>query len=65
MSVLDRVVAAYALIGVLTFGYASNAEWPSGIVKEAQPFGAALNGIICGMVWPLYLSHKVFDGVRK
>ena len=58
---------AYLIVGLLTFGYAANAEReePGPETTQTQvTAGAIMNGVVFGMVWPMYLTYKAFSWAR-
>ena len=57
------ILCAYLAGGILTFGYAANAEVDEGRRGEGEY--RVMTGIMCGMAWPLYLSYVTFKGARK
>ena len=59
-------IAAYALIAMLTFGFAFNNQPPTmktigGIERATQDADRFFIGAISGIFWPLYLSVKIFE----
>ena len=71
MNKFDKFAVTYVVMALLTFGYASNAEYAEnemvnvfGIVREVSGGDRAAAAIIPAIVWPLYLSYKAFYFVR-
>ena len=59
---ITNAVCAYFIIAILVFGYSFNAEFP----KDRNTTGGELFAASAfGLVWPMYLSVKLFSGVRK
>lgn len=57
-----RLLTAYIFIGMLTFGYSYNKEY--NLKAEIPVADATFTAFGCSIVWPLYLSVKLFQGVR-
>lgn len=66
-----KIIIFYVVMGLLTFGYASNAEFYDGEIRKFT-FGERsvtgedriFVGMLSGMVWPLYVTYKAFHFVR-
>ena len=62
----------YAVIAVLTAGYATNVDWiyekpnffDKRVMMPVDAFDNSVRGILCGVVWPFYLSYKAFQYAR-
>ena len=71
MNKFDKFAVTYLVMALLTFGYASNAEYAEneminafGIMREVSSGDRAVSAIIPAILWPLYLSYKAFYFVR-
>ena len=59
-------IAAYALIAMLTFGFAFNNQPPiskkiDGTDRATHDADRFFLGALSGIFWPLYLSVKIFE----
>jgi hypothetical protein len=58
-------IAAYALVGLLVFGFAFNNQPPTkqwaGTVLATNDSDRFFVGFLSGIFWPLYLSVKIFE----
>jgi hypothetical protein len=61
---LKILAAAYALVGLLTFGVAWNVdhEGPRGYISAEER--NMMRSLMCSFAWPLYLSVKAFSTLR-
>lgn len=62
----NKLIIAYAVAGLLTFGYSYNAHHrvitsPYTSTEEVNTIGA----IIAGLCWPFYWSVQAFQWARK
>ncbi len=71
MDTFGKCLTAYVLIGLLTFGYSTNAEWqdirPSIFTGEPIKVSTESNvmgGMMCAIFWPFYVSYKSFKWAR-
>lgn len=65
----EHVFLSYFIAALLTFGYATNADWEPYQVSEfntpaLHQMGQFTRGALAGMMWPLYLVYKGFKWVR-
>jgi hypothetical protein len=66
------IVRGYIVAAIITFGYATNADWETEKESQFVPGKTikvdiadnTLRGVLCGMMWPLYLSYKLFQSAR-
>ena len=71
MDKFEKFAVTYLVMALLTFGYASNAEYAEneminvfGIMREVSGGDRAVTAIAPAILWPLYLSYKAFYFVR-
>ena len=71
MNKFDKFAVTYVVMALLTFGYASNAEYAEneminvfGIMREVSGSDRAAAAVLPAIMWPLYLSYKAFYFVR-
>ena len=71
MDKFEKFAVTYLVMALLTFGYASNAEYAEneminvfGNMHEVSGADRASAAIMPAIVWPLYLSYKVFYFAR-
>lgn len=71
MNKADKIFIFYAVMAVLTFGYAANAEFYDGETRlqfsqevHVNAGDRIFSGMMSGMFWPLYVTYKVFHFVR-
>jgi hypothetical protein len=60
-----KPIAAYCIVGLLTFGYSYNADYtaPRSEFVRADELNS-LSALMAGMFWPLYWSTQAFRGLR-
>ena len=71
MDKFEKFAVTYLVMALLTFGYASNAEYAEneminvfGIMREVSGGDRATAAVLPAIMWPLYLSYKAFYFVR-
>ena len=71
MDKFEKFAVTYLVMALLTFGYASNAEYAEneminvfGIMHEVSGSDRAAAAVLPAIMWPLYLSYKAFYFVR-
>ena len=71
MDKFTKCAIAYLVMVLLTFGYASNAEYSEneiinvfGNIREVNGGDRTATAIVPAIAWPLYLSYKTFYFVR-
>jgi len=71
MDKFEKFAVTYLVMALLTFGYASNAEYAEneminvlGNMHEVYGGDRAAAAILPAILWPLYLSYKAFYFVR-
>ena len=71
MDKFEKFAVTYVVMALLTFGYASNAEYAEneminvfGIMREVSGGDRAAAAVLPAIMWPLYLSYKAFYFVR-
>ena len=71
MDKFEKFAVTYLVMALLTFGYASNAEYAeneiinvTGYVHEVSGSDRAAAAVLPAIMWPLYLSYKAFYFVR-
>ena len=71
MDKFEKFAVTYLVMALLTFGYASNAEYAEnemisvlGNMREVNGGDRAAAAILPAIIWPLYLSYKAFYFVR-
>ena len=71
MDKFEKFAVTYLVMALLTFGYASNAEYSEneiinvfGNIREVNGGDRTATAIVPAIVWPLYLSYKTFYFVR-
>lgn len=70
---MSRICAwVYVVMVLLTSGYATNADWidekpnffDPKIMMPVSALDNSVRGVACGVVWPFYISYKLFGFVR-
>jgi hypothetical protein len=66
MSKTPFFIAAYALVGLLVFGFAFNNQPPiskkiDGTDRATHDADRFFLGALSGIFWPLYVSVKIFE----
>ena len=71
MDNFEKFVWIYFIIGILTFGFAANAEYAenetyvfNNVERKYTGFDRTFTALLPSMVWPLYLSYKAFYFAR-
>jgi hypothetical protein len=75
---MNKFICAYAFCGLLTFGWVAadpcpltngwDFDWTSNqyvSVKCGQRDAAVMLALLNSAVWPLYVTYKIFERVRK
>lgn len=67
MDKFEKFAVTYVVMALLTFGYASNAEYTEnemitvlGNMREVKGGDRAAAAVLPAIMWPLYLSYKAF-----
>lgn len=62
---MKYLIAAYAVVGLLTFGYSYNADYRQGTAfARAEEINASA-ALMAGMCWPFYWTVKAFKPLRE
>lgn len=66
---MRNIIVAYCVVAIVVSGYAANAEVGAttltfGVERPSTGADRIFAGYFCGLIWPMYISYKAFEGVR-